>query len=72
MKDPIASYIDHTLLKAACSSADIDKLCQEAIENRFAAVCIPPFLVKHAVMGLQNTARKNSDRDWFPDGLFFP
>jgi len=49
MKETVASYIDHTLLKAACRSADIDKLCREAMDFGFAAVCVPPFVVKQAV-----------------------
>ncbi len=72
MKVPIASYIDHTLLKATCRSADIRKLCREAIEFKFAAVCVPPFLVKQAVEALKGSAGKNGNRDWFPNGLFFP
>ncbi len=52
MTDPVASYIDHTLLKSVCTAADIDKLCREAIENKFAAVCVPPFVVKQAVLAL--------------------
>ena len=34
----IATYIDHTLLKADASKADIIKLCSEALENDFYAV----------------------------------
>jgi deoxyribose-phosphate aldolase len=33
MKDPVAPYIDHTLLKPVCTTADIDKLCREAADN---------------------------------------
>ena len=68
MKDPVAPYIDHTLLKSVCTSADVDRLCQEAIENRFAAVCIPPYLVKQAVWALQNTDVKTATVIGFPMG----
>lgn len=34
------SYIDHTLLKADASEADIKKLCSEAKEHSFYAVCV--------------------------------
>src|SRR5689334_9311835 len=44
----IASYIDHTLLKPACTYADIKKLCEEAVQYQFAAVCIPPSAVAEA------------------------
>jgi deoxyribose-phosphate aldolase len=68
MKDPVASYIDHTLLKSVCTSADIDRLCQEAVENRFAAVCIPPYLVKRAVGALKNSGVKTATVIGFPMG----
>jgi deoxyribose-phosphate aldolase len=44
----IASYIDHTLLKADASYADIDRVCQEGIGFGFAAVCLPPSAVSRA------------------------
>lgn len=47
-KKNLASYIDHTLLKPDTSSEDIDKLCQEAIKLKVAAVCVPPYFVKQA------------------------
>ncbi|MBR5926381.1 MAG: deoxyribose-phosphate aldolase, partial [Firmicutes bacterium] len=33
-------YIDHTLLKAAATESDIIKLCSEAKEHSFYAVCV--------------------------------
>jgi deoxyribose-phosphate aldolase len=36
----LASFIDHTLLKPEASSADIAKLCEEAMEYRFYSVCV--------------------------------
>ena len=36
----VASYIDHTILKADARRADIEKLCAEAAEYKFASVCI--------------------------------
>jgi deoxyribose-phosphate aldolase len=68
MKEPVASYIDHTLLKSVCTTADIDKLCQEAAEMQFAAVCVPPFLVKQAVGFLQDSRVKVSTVIGFPMG----
>jgi deoxyribose-phosphate aldolase len=44
----LAPYIDHTLLKPGCLLADIEKLCNEAMVNGFAAVCVPPPFIKHA------------------------
>src|SRR4029450_7478276 len=33
-------YIDHTLLKPEATRAQIEKLCAEAVQYKFAAVCI--------------------------------
>jgi deoxyribose-phosphate aldolase len=44
----IASYIDHTFLKPTATLSDIQKTCEEALQYRFAAVCIPPLFVKEA------------------------
>ena len=44
----IASYIDHTVLKPTTLIADVEKLCAEAKEYGFAAVCVPPLFVKKA------------------------
>lgn len=38
----IADFIDHTLLKAEATRAEIETLCEEAREHRFAAVCVNP------------------------------
>ncbi len=42
----IARYIDHTLLKPDATDAEIEKLCAEAREYRFASVCVNPSFVK--------------------------
>jgi len=44
----IASYIDHTLLKPTATHIDINKICNEALVYGFAAVCVPPPLVRAA------------------------
>jgi deoxyribose-phosphate aldolase len=36
----LSKYIDHTLLKATATEADIMQLCKEAIEYKFYAVCV--------------------------------
>jgi deoxyribose-phosphate aldolase len=43
-----AKHIDHTLLKSDATSADIARLCEEAVEYGFASVCIPPCYVPQA------------------------
>lgn len=42
----IAGYIDHTILKPTTIVADVEKLCSEAVQYQFAAVCVPPLFVK--------------------------
>lgn len=44
----IASYIDHTVLKPETTLADIQKLCAEAVAEKFAAVCVSPYFVSAA------------------------
>lgn len=36
----VASYIDHTLLKADANRAQIEQLCKEALEHQFYSVCV--------------------------------
>ncbi|WP_423364182.1 deoxyribose-phosphate aldolase [Mycoplasma sp. P36-A1] len=43
----LSKYIDHTLLKAEATKEQIHTLCQEAISNDFASVCVNPFWVKY-------------------------
>jgi deoxyribose-phosphate aldolase len=38
----VAGMIDHTLLKADATKAEIEALCREAAEYRFASVCVNP------------------------------
>lgn len=45
---PIASYIDHTLLKPTATPAQIEELCQQAIDYQFASVCVNGVHVKQA------------------------
>ena len=47
-KTPLNKYIDHTILKPTCLVADIEKLCAEAKQYDFTAVCVPPNFVKLA------------------------
>lgn len=49
----IASYIDHTALKADTSIDEIMKLCEEAKEYQFASVCVNPIWVKLAAEQLK-------------------
>ena len=44
----LARYIDHTILKPTTTHIDINKICREAREYAFAAVCVPPSFVRLA------------------------
>ena len=44
----VASLIDHTLLKPDAKRSDIEELCREAIQFKFATVCINPTWVSLA------------------------
>lgn len=64
----ICSYIDHTLLKPTATVADINKVCEEAIQYNFAAVCIPPLFVREAKKLTQNSPVKVATVIGFPFG----
>lgn len=64
----LARYIDHTLLKAEATLKDIDVLCQEALQNNFASVCVNPNYVKRAYLLLKNSDVKVCTVIGFPLG----
>ncbi|MCK7557766.1 deoxyribose-phosphate aldolase [Chitinophaga sedimenti] len=64
----INSYIDHTVLKPVTTLADIKKICMEAVEYGFAAVCIPPPFVKIAADMMSSTHIKVATVTGFPFG----
>jgi deoxyribose-phosphate aldolase len=51
----LAGLIDHTLLKPEATPDQVRKLCQEARDFQFAAVCVNPAYVPLAVLELKNT-----------------
>jgi deoxyribose-phosphate aldolase len=48
----VASMIDHTLLKADATRQEIENLCREAAQFRFATVCVNPAWVATAARAL--------------------
>lgn len=64
----LASYIDHTNLKPKASEREIEKLCSEAVEYGFFAVCINPFYVSLASSLLRKTQVKVCSVVGFPLG----
>ena len=65
---PINKYIDHTVLKPTCLVSDIHKLCEEAKQFEFAAVCVPPNFVKLAKEYTAGTEVKVATVIGFPFG----
>jgi deoxyribose-phosphate aldolase len=64
----IASYIDHTVLKPTTTIGDVEKICAEAIQYQFAAVCVPPLYVKKAKKLLGDSSIKVATVIGFPFG----
>jgi deoxyribose-phosphate aldolase len=48
LRETIASKIDHTVLKVDSVWDDVKRICDEAVLNNTASVCIPPSFVKQA------------------------
>ena len=61
-------FIDHTILKPITLTADIEKLCGEAMQYSFAAVCVPPTFVKKAKELLEGSTVKTATVIGFPFG----
>ncbi|WP_071396558.1 deoxyribose-phosphate aldolase [Bacillus tuaregi] len=55
MTKNIAAMIDHTLLKADATKAELMKLLEEAKQYKFASVCVNPTWVKTAAEFLRDT-----------------
>ncbi len=67
-KQAIAAMIDHTLLKATATTAQIEKLCEEAREYVFASVCVNPVHVAQAARLLAGSPVKVCTVIGFPLG----
>ncbi len=52
----LASYIEHTLLRAEATTADITKVCEEARQFAFKAVCVNPAFVRQVSRALLGTS----------------
>ncbi|MDB5211255.1 MAG: deoxyribose-phosphate aldolase [Sediminibacterium sp.] len=64
----LSKYIDHTILKPTTLISDIEKLCIEARQYHFAAVCVPPNFVKKAKILVEGSAVKVATVIGFPFG----
>jgi len=56
----IARTIDHTLLRPEADGGSIDRLCDEAVHQGFAAVCVNPVHVRRAAERIAAGARNRS------------
>ncbi|MEE8138139.1 MAG: deoxyribose-phosphate aldolase [Thermoanaerobaculia bacterium] len=68
MPADLAAYIDHTLLAPNATPDDIDRLCEEARQYGFAAVCVNPVWVRRAVRNLRGSAVRVASVAGFPLG----
>jgi len=68
----LAALIDHTLLSPTAVQADIRRLCQEAIEHRFAAVCVTGKWVSLAADLLRGSGVRTAAVVGFPLGTASP
>ncbi len=68
----IAKMIDHTLLKAEATKEQVEQLCAEAKEYRFASVCVNPTWVSYVSELLQGTGVDVCTVIGFPLGATTP
>lgn len=68
----MADFIDHTLLKATATPSDIRKLCAEAREHAFKAVCVNPVYVPLARAELAGSGVLVATVCGFPLGALLP
>lgn len=68
----LAPYIDHTLLKATATRADIQTLCAQAREHGFYAVCVNPVFIPLCRAELAGSEVKIATVCGFPLGAISP
>jgi deoxyribose-phosphate aldolase len=68
----VSGFIDHTLLKPDATKQEIQKLCAEAAEFKFATVCINPAWVATCASLLRSTPVKVCTVVGFPLGATTP
>ncbi|MEA5001130.1 MAG: deoxyribose-phosphate aldolase [Endomicrobiaceae bacterium] len=64
----IAGIIDHTLLSPTACFSDFKKLCEQAVDNGFYSVCVPPYMVESCKKALAKTDVKICTVVGFPLG----
>ena len=71
MPNDFGRHIDHTLLRASATTADVRRLCAEARDFAMAAVCVFPCHVTLAREVLKNSRVKIATVIAFPFGVTF-
>ena len=66
--EELAKTIEHTLLRPTATADDVERWCEEALENHFASVCVFPCYVRHAAERLRGADVKVSSVVSFPFG----
>lgn len=67
-KNELARMIDHTQLKPEATARSIDRLCDEAMEHGFVAVCVNPIWVARCARRLAGSGVKVAGVIGFPLG----
>jgi deoxyribose-phosphate aldolase len=70
--EDVARYIDHTLLRPNATADEVKKLCAEAREFGFAAVCVNPVWARLVAEELKGTGVVTCSVVGFPLGATFP
>lgn len=61
-------YFDHTILKADATRAQVEKICDEALANDFASVCVNSYYTSFVAGKLKNSDVKTCTVIGFPLG----
>jgi deoxyribose-phosphate aldolase len=67
-----ARRIDHTILKPEASADEVDKIIAEALQHKFAAVCISPMWVARTAAKLKGSGVLTCTVSGFPHGTSTP
>lgn len=54
----LASFVEHTILKADCTKEEIENKCKETLDNGFYAICVPPYWVSHVAQRMEEQPPK--------------
>lgn len=64
----LAAIIDHTILRPDTTEADIDQFCAEALQWKFASVCVNPLNIPRVAAALRGSPVKTCSVIGFPLG----